>query len=48
MIKAAVGAYNRFHREKNMRLRMQVIPALRAGTDAAFEVSPIPDETGLE
>jgi radical SAM superfamily enzyme YgiQ (UPF0313 family) len=48
MIKAAVSAYNRYHREKNMRLRMRVIPASRAGVDAAFEVRPIPHETGLE
>lgn len=48
MIKAAVSAYNRYHREKHMRLRMRVMPMPRPAADAAFDVRPVPGETGLE
>jgi radical SAM superfamily enzyme YgiQ (UPF0313 family) len=42
MIKIAVSAYNRFHREKLMRLNMRVMPAPRA--DSADDLLEIPGE----
>jgi hypothetical protein len=47
MIKAAVSAYNHFHREKHMRLRMRVLPTPLAATDDALEGLRLPEESGV-
>jgi radical SAM superfamily enzyme YgiQ (UPF0313 family) len=47
MIKTAVSAYNHFHREKHMRLRMRVLPTPLASTDDALEGLRVPEESGV-